>query len=159
MYQLEARHWAQNGLESVCAHVCMLSCVWLFVTPWTVAHKAPPSMGFSQQEYWSGLPCPTPGVLPDPGIEPPSPAPPALHVDSLHLCHWRRPFRICVHLLIQILLIDNSSTSFKTRQHGVHISLNNLTTYLPLSDGTWLKETWQYPGVEREGQLPLCHQK
>ena len=42
------------------------------VTPWTVACQAPPSMGFSRQEYWSGLPCPPPGDLPDPGIEPAS---------------------------------------------------------------------------------------
>ena len=46
----------------------------LFVTPWTVALQAPPSMGFSRQEYWSGLPCPPPGDLPDPWIEPASPA-------------------------------------------------------------------------------------
>ena len=39
------------------------------VTPWTVAHQAPLSMGFSRQEHWSGLPCPPPGCLPDPGIE------------------------------------------------------------------------------------------
>ena len=57
----------------VCLHACMLShfgCVHLFVTPWTVAHQAPLSMGFSRQEYWSGLPCPPPGDLLDPGIEP-----------------------------------------------------------------------------------------
>ena len=48
--------------------------VQLFVAPWTVAHQAPPSMGFSRQEYWSGLPLPSPGDLPDPGIEPGSPA-------------------------------------------------------------------------------------
>ena len=51
-----------------------LSCVRLFATPWTVAHQAPPSMGFSRQEYWSGLPFPSPGDLPDPGIKPRSPA-------------------------------------------------------------------------------------
>ena len=50
-----------------------LSRVRLFVTPWTVAYQAPPSMGFSRQEYWSGLPFPSPGHLPDPGIEPGSP--------------------------------------------------------------------------------------
>ena len=50
-----------------------LSCVWLFATPWTVAYQAPLSMGFSRQEYWSGLPFPSPGDLPDPGIEPRSP--------------------------------------------------------------------------------------
>ena len=43
-------------------------------TPWTVAYQAPPSMGFSRQEYWSGLPFPSPGDLPDPGIKPRSPA-------------------------------------------------------------------------------------
>ena len=55
-------------------HICCMlnhsSPVWLFVTQWTVAHQAPLSMGFSRQEYWSGLPCPPPGDLPDPGTEP-----------------------------------------------------------------------------------------
>ena len=51
----------------------MLSRVRLFVTPWMVALQAPLSMGFSRQGYWSGLPCPPPGNLPDPGIEPGSP--------------------------------------------------------------------------------------
>ena len=51
-----------------------LSCVRLFVTPWTVAHQAPLSMEFSNQEYWSGLPFPSPADLPKPGIEPRSPA-------------------------------------------------------------------------------------
>ena len=45
-----------------------------FMTPWTVAHQAPLSMGFSRQGYWSGLPFPTPGYLPDPGMKPASPA-------------------------------------------------------------------------------------
>ena len=47
-----------------------LSLVRLFASPWTIAYQAPPSMGFSRQEYWSGLPFPSPGDLPDPGIEP-----------------------------------------------------------------------------------------
>ena len=51
-----------------------LSRVWFFATPWTVAYQASPSMGFSRQEYWSGLPFPFPEDLPDPGIEPRSPA-------------------------------------------------------------------------------------
>ena len=50
-----------------------LSRVRLFATPWTVGYQAPPSLGFSRQEYWSGLPFPSPGELPDPGIEPRSP--------------------------------------------------------------------------------------
>ena len=58
----------------------LLSSVQLFVTPWTVAYQALPSVGFSRQEYWSGLPFPSQGDLPDPGIEPTSPA---LQADSL----------------------------------------------------------------------------
>ena len=54
------------------------SLVWLFVTLWTVAYQAPLSMGFSRQEYWSGLPCPPPGDLPDPGMKPASLRSPAL---------------------------------------------------------------------------------
>ena len=57
-----------------------LSRVRLFATLWTVAHQAPPSMGFSRQEYWSGLPFHSPGDLPNPGIEPGSPA---LEADAL----------------------------------------------------------------------------
>ena len=57
-----------------------LSRVRLFATPWTVAYQAPPSVGFSRQEYWSGLPFPSPGDLPNPGIEPRSPT---LRADAL----------------------------------------------------------------------------
>ena len=52
------------------SEVKWLSPVWLSVTPWTVAYQASPSMWFSRQEYWSGLPFPSPGDPPDPGIEP-----------------------------------------------------------------------------------------
>ena len=58
----------------------LLSHVRLVVTPWTVVYQASPSTGFSRQEYWSGLPFPSPGDLPDPGIEPGSPA---LEADAL----------------------------------------------------------------------------
>ena len=51
-----------------------LSHVRLFAIPWIIAYQAPHSMGFSRHEYWSGLPFPSPGDLPDPGIEPWSPA-------------------------------------------------------------------------------------
>ena len=59
-----------------------LSCVQLSVTLWTVAHQASRSKGFSRQEYWNGLPFPSPGNLPDPGIEPMPPASAAWQVDS-----------------------------------------------------------------------------
>ena len=58
----------------------MASCARHFVTPWTVALQAPLSMKFSRQEYWSGLPCPPPGDLPNPGIKP---TPPALEGEVL----------------------------------------------------------------------------
>ena len=58
----------------------LLSRVQLFATLWTVAYQAPPSMEFSRQEYWSGLPLPSSGDLPNPGIEPGSPA---LQADAL----------------------------------------------------------------------------
>ena len=60
--------------------VKLLSRVRLFETPWTVAYQASLSMGFSRQEYWSGLPFPSPGDLPDPGIEPGFPT---LEADAL----------------------------------------------------------------------------
>ena len=71
--------------------VLSVSHVQLFATPWTVAHQAPLSMGSSRQEYWSGLPCPPPGSLPNPGIEPASPATPSLQADSLPLTARKAP--------------------------------------------------------------------
>ena len=83
-----------------------LSRVRLFATPWTVALQAPLSMGFSRQEYWSGLPCLPPGDLPNPGIEPRSPV---LQVDSLlselpgkPICEYISLYMcvcVCVHLI------------------------------------------------------------
>ena len=75
--------FTDEGFLFLCVHVCMLSRfsrVQLFVTPWTVAHQAPLSMGFSRQESWSGLPCLPQGDLPNPGIETRSPE---LQADSL----------------------------------------------------------------------------
>ena len=66
--------------RTVKVKVKSLSRVRLFVTLWTVAYQASPSMGFSRQEYWSGLPFSSPGDLPDPGIEPRSPS---LQADAL----------------------------------------------------------------------------
>ena len=62
-------------------NACLLNCfsyVWFFVSLWIIASQAPLSMGFSRQEYWSGLPCPPPGELLDPGIKPTSLTSPAL---------------------------------------------------------------------------------
>ena len=62
-----------SAIDSFWSKVKSLSRIQLFVTPWTVAYQVPPSMVFSRQEYWSGLPFPSPGDLPNPGIEPGSP--------------------------------------------------------------------------------------
>ena len=73
------------GRGEICA--CMLSYfshVPLFATPWTVAHQILLSMGFSKQEYWSVLPVPSQGDLPDPGIEHKSPESPELQANSLY---------------------------------------------------------------------------
>ena len=80
---------------------CLLvrfSHVQLYVTLWTVAHQAPLSMGFPRQEYWSGLPCPSPGDLPDPRMEPLSPGAPALQADSLPLSHQRSPRYVYIYI-------------------------------------------------------------
>ena len=74
------RIWSLSSVVKVKVKVKLLSHVQLFVTPWTVAYQASPSMGFSRQEYWRGLPFPSPADLPDPGIKPGSPA---LQADAL----------------------------------------------------------------------------
>ena len=78
-----------TSCNSLDASLC--SRIQLFVTFWTIACQAPLSMEFSTQEYWSGLPCPPPGDLPNPGIKPESPASPALQADSLLLSHQGSP--------------------------------------------------------------------
>ena len=82
----------------LCMHAQSLSRVWLSDTLWTVALQAPLSMGFPRKSYWSGLPFPSPGDLPDPGIEPVSPMSPALQANSLP-----------VPLIIFFFLISNCS--------------------------------------------------
>ena len=79
----------------------MLSCVWLFVTLWTVAHQASLSMECSRQEYWSGLSFPTPGHLPDPGIKPVSPA--SQGVSLLSEIPGKSHGHTCVHLFLASL--------------------------------------------------------
>ena len=71
-----------------------------FVISWTVAIQAPLSMGFFRQEYRSGLPCPLPRGLPDPGIKHMSPVALTLQADSLLLSHQESPFKDSVYVLI-----------------------------------------------------------
>ena len=90
-------------LIQLCVCCAILSCfshVRLFATLWTVTHQAPLSMGFSRQEYWSGLRCPSPGNLPDLRIEPTFLTYPALQVGSLPLVpprkHLFTPSNMCM---------------------------------------------------------------
>ena len=79
----------------------VLHCIQLFVTPWTVAWQVPLSMGFSRHEYWRGLPCPSPGDLPNPGIK----------SRDLHHLHWQsgsltlappgKPWHCSIHYCIK----------------------------------------------------------
>ena len=93
----------------VCVCACLLSrfsCVWLFSTLWTLAFQAPSSMGFSRQEYWSGWPCPPPGDLPDPGIEPRSLLSPAVTLAGRFFttsATWEAPY-ISVYILYIIYI-------------------------------------------------------
>ena len=79
-----------------------LSRVQLFATPWTIAYQAPPSMGFSRQESWSGLPFPSPGDLPDPGIETRSST---LQADALTseppvMVHFQKPYQLKMQIFV-----------------------------------------------------------
>ena len=86
-------------LYIVCAQ--LLSHVLLFVAPWTVACQAPLSMGFSSQEYWSGLSLPLPGDLPHPGTEPTSFASPALAgAFFITVPPWKPHMCVCVYICI-----------------------------------------------------------
>ena len=85
-----------------------------FVTPWTTAFQAPLSMGFLSQKYWSGLPFPSPGALPQPGIEPTSPA---WQADSSPLSHKGKDLYVtdpalCLRAKLQMLLITISCIVF-----------------------------------------------
>ena len=95
--------------------------VHLYVTLWTVAHQAPLSMGFSRQEYCSGLPCPSPGDLPDPGIEPVSPIAPASQADSLLLSYQGSPQAYLGLPLLQYFLPCFLDNSLSPHTKGVNI--------------------------------------
>ena len=97
------------GDWKVKAKVKSLSHVRLFATPWTVAYQASPSMGFSRQDYWSGLPFPSPGDLPNPGIEPGSPA---LEAGTLTSEPPGKPWvELCVHQKAPLTFKSKASKS------------------------------------------------
>ena len=91
-FQIAVITWSMNECQ-------LLSHVQLFATPWTVACQDPLTMGFSRQEYWSGLPFPAPGDLPDPGIESGSPA--------LQTVTWWDSYLLCMrHGVVKTLKVQ-----------------------------------------------------
>ena len=90
----------------------VLSRVQLFGTPWTGTHQAPLSLGFPRQGYWSGLPFPSLGDLPNPGIDPPFPTSPALQVDSLLLYHREAQSMVTMTLNLNWKVMTIYSSNF-----------------------------------------------
>ena len=132
------RGWESHHRSDSChllstyhVRLCVLSHVRFFATPWTVAHQAPLSMGFPRQEYWSRLPFPPPGDLPDPGIKTASPASPAL-ADCLPPSHWRIPTYMYFPLLPCINSLDHHQTLWKW------LSEPNFHWW-----GNWDAESWE----------------
>ena len=113
MWSVREAQWRKTTSHLDSSHVMLsrFSCVWLFATPRTVAHQALPSMAFSMQEYWKGLPGPPPGDLPHPGTEPESHVSPALQADSSLLSYWRRPL-IQVKAAANVVLLEEHIFSF-----------------------------------------------
>ena len=118
-------------------YACMFSRFPLFGTLKTVAHQVSLFLGFSRQEYWSGLPCPPPGDLPNPGIKPAPPATPALQAVSLPLSHQGSPKRglYCF--------------SFSRRLAGYFL-------YCPLWAHPMAAVSWQEVRLEHELVLLTC---
>ena len=120
----------------VCVHA-LLGPALFRLAPWTVDCQAPLSMGLPRQEYWSGLPFPPPGGLPDPGTEPASPAPPALAGDSLPPCHLealRDCSKAVLHYCAQSQLWPGSSHGSDKSEKGDGMEM--------LEDGIFPISTW-----------------
>ena len=94
--------WTVRYLHDYACMQNLFSHVWLFATLWTVAHQAPLSMGFSRQEYWSGLSCPPPGDLPDSGIKPKPLMSPAL-ASRFFTTNHLEIYIVLIHIYLVIL--------------------------------------------------------
>ena len=104
-------HRQKNLHKQTSVELCF-SCVWLFATLWTVVHQAPLSTGFSRQEHWSGLPCPPPRDLPNPGMELASLTSPALAGGFFTTSTtWKAPHRQIRLLINQQLRLTGQNLS------------------------------------------------
>ena len=105
------------------------------MTPWTVAHQAPLSIGFSRQEYWSRLPCPPPGHLPDPGIEPRSPVSPAMQVDSSPAEPARKPEHVTTSWVHELLKSRWAVTRSKIKMTLARLGCSSFVFFLKIFFG------------------------
>ena len=135
----------------MCVYSVFQSC-WTHCPSWTVARQAPQSMGFSRQEYWSGLPCPSPEDLPDQGIKPTTPA---LQADSLRLSHQRSPNQLYFNFLkwsIERRQIQSRMVVAKGRRRGglgnclmgAVFQFGKMQKVLWVDGGDSYKSTWVY---------------
>ena len=126
-----------------------LSRVRLFATPWTAASHVPPSMGFSRQEYWIGLPFPSPGDLPESGIEPESPAlqvdalpskPPGKHIVNYNFCHTEIQL---LHFATFFFFLVIYKFSFEKKYSGSYIAENmGKKIHMQWHEVTGVKSNW-----------------
>ena len=138
--------WSLN--QSVSRNPQSLSRVWLFATLWTVEHQAPLSMGFSRQEYWSGLPYPPPRDLLNPGIEPMSPA------FSGILYHWASREAGINCTVVQLL---SSVQHFAC--HGLHdATLPCLSPSSGVRSNSYPLSRWYHPTISSSVFLFSCLQ-
>ena len=123
------------------------SCVRLFVTPWTVACQAVLSMKFSRQEYWSELSSPSPGDLPNPGVEP---RPPTLQVDSLsfelprnhHIVHLKKS---CCIAQTYIIFVNHTAIKLGEIFKRIYYHVHNYKPYSILNNCYILKINHNLP--------------
>ena len=119
----------------------VLGRVQLFVTPWTVARLAPLSVGFSMQEYWSGLRCPPPGDLPNPGIEPTSLTSSALAGRFFtSSTTWEAPYVCCFGIMINGVLFHDVKINYMVTLFQISVSgyiFILVAQLLYIEAGTW----------------------
>ena len=140
-----------------CCILSHFSRVWLLETLWTVAHQAPPSMGFSRQEYWSGLPFPPPGDPPHPGIEPRSPI---LQADSLPSEPPRKPF----YSYSYVNVYTTEHKEFASWTHQRLLVWSFPLRVLIITSPLWGHQNWMSAGrhlfgdavASREGEKVTC---
>ena len=126
-----------------------LSHVRLFATPWTVAYQAPPTMVFSRQEYWSGLPFPSPGEPPNPGIEPRDQTL-VSHIGGRHFNLWATRVAWIISILTSVWLLPFTSTGrqcLEIQLPGVLIAFTHgVYLCVPSKGLPWDKGSYLSPG-------------